>query len=287
MIRFARNFRLIPLVLLATTCLLALKVSGLILDGGYTLGERLAQRGKPGLHVSTNERVPDFPKIVVADGSQPRRSWAQEMFNFGGDPNDITGSTGESEPAAAPAGEPPLKSSTKPPPPPKLDIAGNEYKMEPGQVNSPGERAILKRLRERNQSLEKRNRELDMRENLIKAAEKRVEARVEQLKDIKTHVDTVAENRDKAEQERFKSIVTMYENMKAKDAARIFDRLDLRILVQVVTMINPRKMSEILGQMTPEAAERLTVELANRASDEKKPQSADALPKIEGQPTAQ
>ncbi|HEU4661709.1 MAG TPA: flagellar protein FlbB [Pseudolabrys sp.] len=287
MIRFARNLRLIPLVLLATSCLLLLKVSGLILDGGYTLGERLAQRGQPMLHVSTNEKVPDYPKIVLADGSQPKRSWAQEMFNFGGDPHDITGSTGESEPAAAADAGTPLKTSTKPPAPPKLDVAGNEYEMQPGQVNSPGERAILKRLRDRDRLLENRTRELDMRENLIKAAEKRVEARVEQLKDIKTHVDTVDENRAKAEQERFKSIVTMYENMKPKDAARIFDRLDLGILVQVVTLINPRKMSEILAQMKPETAERLTVELANRAGEVKGPQSADALPKIEGQPTVQ
>ncbi len=57
----------------------------------------------------------------------------------------------------------------------------------------------------------------------------------------------------------------MYENMKSKDAARILDRLDMKILVDVATQINPRKMSEILAQMTPEAAERLTVELARRA----------------------
>ncbi len=41
MIRFARDFRLIPIVLLATICLFALKVSGLVFDGGYTLAERL------------------------------------------------------------------------------------------------------------------------------------------------------------------------------------------------------------------------------------------------------
>ena len=57
----------------------------------------------------------------------------------------------------------------------------------------------------------------------------------------------------------------MYENMKAKDAAKIFDRLDLRILVEVVNAMNPRRMSDILGLMTPEAAERLTVEIANRS----------------------
>ena len=53
--------------------------------------------------------------------------------------------------------------------------------------------------------------------------------------------------------------------MKPKDAARIFDRLDMKILVEVSTHISPRNMSEILAQMSPEAAERLTVELANRA----------------------
>ena len=69
--------------------------------------------------------------------------------------------------------------------------------------------------------------------------------------------------------------------MKPKDAARIFDRLDLKILVEVSTQMNPRKMSEVLAQMTPEAAERLTVELANRASASGQV-STDQLPKIEG-----
>jgi flagellar motility protein MotE (MotC chaperone) len=287
MIRFARDFRLIPLVLLATICLFALKVSGLVLDGGYTLGERLAQRATPQLQVSTKS-VPDYTKVVIAD-QQPKpdqpanRSWAQAMFNFGSDPKSDEDITGSTEGAPADSG-PQLKTSTKPPDAPKLDVGGSEYKLVPGQINSPGERAILERLRDRNQALEKRAHELDMRESLIKAAEKRVEARVQELKDIETRVNTVTGNHDKAEQGRFKSIVAMYENMKPKDAARIFDRLDLKILVKVTTQINPRKMSDILAQMTPETAERLTVELAT-GTDVKPAQTADALPKIEGQPT--
>jgi len=76
----------------------------------------------------------------------------------------------------------------------------------------------------------------------------------------------------------------MYENMKGKDAARIFDRLDLKILVDVSTQMNPRKMSEILALMTSENAERLTVELANRATANPKPLTSDQLPKIDGKP---
>jgi flagellar motility protein MotE (MotC chaperone) len=41
-------------------------------------------------------------------------------------------------------------------------------------------------------------------------------------------------------------------------------------------------MSEILAQMTPEAAERLTIELARRADG--KAQNPDQLPKIESKP---
>ncbi len=148
---------------------------------------------------------------------------------------------------------------------------------------SAGERAVLERLQERRQELDTRGRDLEMRENLLKAAEKRVEAKVAELKDVETRVNAAMGNRDKAEADRFKSIVSMYENMKAKEAARIFDRLDMKILVDVATQMNPRKMSEILAQMSPEAAERLTVELAARASAPKS-QNPDQLPKIEGTP---
>jgi flagellar motility protein MotE (MotC chaperone) len=91
------------------------------------------------------------------------------------------------------------------------------------------------------------------------------------------------QTQDEAEVARFKNVVTMYENMKAKDAAKIFDRLDLKILVEVATQLNPRRMSDVLAQMSPEAAERLTIELAARPKDESSP--AD-LPKIEGRPVA-
>jgi flagellar motility protein MotE (MotC chaperone) len=65
----------------------------------------------------------------------------------------------------------------------------------------------------------------------------------------------------------------MYESMGPKEAARIFDRLDSKTLVELVNQMNPRKVSEIMAKMQPEAAERLTVEMARR-----KPASEQALP---------
>jgi len=292
MIRYAREFRLVPIVLVATVSLFALKVSGLVFDGGYTLSERMQGRDKTDMQITTADSVPDYPKIVIADQrstpdaasrSTSGKPWAQEMFGYNqAVKSDVTGSVGANEEKSA---GPPLNVTNKPPDAPKLEISGTPFPLEPGKINSAGERAVLERLQDRREALDARTRDLEMRENLLKAAEKRVEAKVGELKDVETRVNVSMGNRDKAEADRFKSIVSMYESMKPKDAARIFDRLDLKILVDVSTQMNPRKMSEILALMTSEGAERLTVELANRASPNPKSHNLDQLPKIEGKPS--
>jgi len=288
MTRVLREVRLVPIVLFATISLLVLKVSGLVFDGGYTLAERMQAHYKTELQVTSAESVPEYPRIIVADKqgrfdpSLNKQAWAKEMFSFNaGRPGDITGSTGGEEKPSEPA----LKVSDKPPEAPKLEVAGAAIPLEPGRIASPGERAVLERLQTRRQELDTRNREMEMRENLLKAAEKRLEDKVAELKDTESRVNTAMGTRDKIEVQRFKSIVSMYENMKSKDAARIFDRLDMNVLVDVSTQMKPAKMAEILGQMTPESAERLTVELARRASGGKA--GPDRLPKIEGRPLKQ
>ncbi len=286
--RIARDFRLIPIVLFATVSLLALKISGLVFDGGYTLAERMQAHYNNDIQITARESIPENPKIIIGDKQGKldarvrKQSWAQEVLNFNDTRNgDITGTAGAEEKANDPA----LKVSDKPPDPPKLEVGGAAIPLEPGRIASPGERAVLERLQTRRQELDTRNRELEMREGLLKATEKRLEDKVTELKDTESRVNTAMGNRDQMGAQRFKNIVSMYENMKSKDAARIFDRLDLKILVDVSTQLNPRKMSEILGQMSPDAAEHLTVELANRASAQPKVQTPDQLPKIEGNPS--
>ena len=285
MIRLLREFRLIPIVLIAIVSLFALKVSGIIFDGGYTLADRLQSRNKTKLTIVPPDSVPDYPKIVVAGdpavapaAPAPAKSWAQDMFNFPSN-GDITGSVEKKE--DKPAG-PALKTSDKAPDPPKLDVGNSSVTIEPGKVMSPGERAILESLQNRRQALDQRSRELDMRESLLKAAEKRVEAKVAELKEMEAKIKAAMGARDKEEAERFKALITMYENMKPKEAARIFDKLDMKVLIDVANAINPRSMSQIMANMAPEAAERLTVELANRSSAKSAP---EALPKIENKPS--
>ena len=195
------------------------------------------------------------------------------MFNF----PDVTGSVGRDPAEAGAEGEGQAGAPKDPPPTP----AGTQIPVDGGRMLSPAERALLERLAERRTELEARAKELEMRESLVLAAEKRLEGRIAQLKQLEAQINEPVRAKDEGEAARIKNLVTMYENMKPKDAARVFDRLDMRVLLEVATQINPRRMSDILAQMSPEAAERLTVELASRAKD--KPPAE--LPKIDGQPT--
>ncbi len=279
MIRRLRDFRLLPVVLVAAVCLFALKALGLVFEGGYLFHDPAGGNGDESDITGTigTSKRPDVAPAGAPPPPRPRHSWAHEMFNY----PDITGSVGESKESAPP--DPVAKGNKeaakpKDPPPP---AQGVPVPLE--RAPSPAERAILERLAERRAELEARARDLDTRENLLKAAEKRLEGRINELKELEAKVNNAAQIKDEGEATRFKNLVTMYENMKAKEAAKIFDRLDMRVLVEVATQLNPRRMSDILALMSAEAAERLTVELAARSKDKA---SAPELPKIEGRPTA-
>jgi flagellar motility protein MotE (MotC chaperone) len=135
------------------------------------------------------------------------------------------------------------------------------------QTSAPAssERALNERLADRRRQIEERARELDQREALVRAAERRMEERLEELKRVEQRIEQAVQQRQEQQTQQLRSLVVMYEQMKPKDAARIFERLDLEVLVSMATRINPRAMSEVLANMQPDAAQRLTVELARRS----------------------
>jgi hypothetical protein len=98
-------------------------------------------------------------------------------------------------------------------------------------------------------------RELEMRERLLNSAEKEARRRVGDLKALEEKNGGPAGKHAIEEAKAIKNLVIMYEAMKPKDAARVFDRLGLDVLVPVVQQMNPRKMSEVLAAMAPDRAE--------------------------------
>lgn len=277
--KLLRELRVLPVVMLAAGCLLALKITGIALDGGYILsdsddeirtGSITADPKAAPAPVQTVEAAPSPPVAPPP----PKQSWAQEVFGF----PDTTGSVPETKPVEKKEG--PNAQAVNPP---RTGPDGKVVPLDAPRQPSPGERAVLERLQDRRQELDARAREIDIRENLLKATEKRLEQRAQELKDTESRITVSVQKKEEVEVQRFKGLVTMYENMKAKDAAKVFDRLEMKVLIELATQINPRRMADIMAQMQPEAAERLTVEMATRAGAEKAATNGD-LPKIEGKP---
>jgi len=79
---------------------------------------------------------------------------------------------------------------------------------------------------------------------------------------MEDRINAMVDAQKAAEDAQFKSLVGMYETMKPQDAARIFDALDMDILIRVGRAMNPRKMAPIMAKMTPQVAQALTVRLA-------------------------
>lgn len=129
---------------------------------------------------------------------------------------------------------------------------------------SQAELDVLQRLSERREGLEARGRELDMREGLLKAAEARIDTKVAELKALQTTLEGLLKQYDEQEETKMRSLVKIYENMKPKDAARIFERLDMPVLLEVIERMKEQKIAPIMAEMDPGKAKLVTSELAGR-----------------------
>jgi len=123
---------------------------------------------------------------------------------------------------------------------------------------------VLQNLSLRRKALEERDRELDMRANLLRITETRVQERITELKKIEGRIEGLLKRHDEETETKFRRLVKVYENMKPKDAARIFDILEMTILLEMVERMKEAKMAPILAKMNGDAAKALTIELANR-----------------------
>lgn len=123
---------------------------------------------------------------------------------------------------------------------------------------------LFEDLSKRRTELEEREKELATREALLQAAEKNLEQKYKELSDLKAEVQDILQEQDEAEKARITSLVKIYEGMKAKDAARIFDSLDMDVLLGVLGKMSERKSAPIIAAMNPERARSVTIMLAEQ-----------------------
>lgn len=126
---------------------------------------------------------------------------------------------------------------------------------------TPQEIDLLQQLAERRRKLDAQQREVESRQGLLKAAEARINRKIGELKKLQGEIEDRIKVFDEQQDKKIESLVKIYENMKPKDAARIFEDLELDTLLEVAERMKERKLAPIMARMNPEKAREVTVEL--------------------------
>ncbi|MDQ7247316.1 MotE family protein [Dongia sedimenti] len=250
------RIRLLPALMGAMALLLTVKLGGLWQELSITIGSeteaQTQQQPAPAAQPPAAQQ-PAQPAPATQTAAQPAPSAA---------PAPATQQPAAQQPPAPPVGAEPVTGQTPPAegttPAPDSQAAIDPFNYTDEEVD------VLQQLSKRRAELDAKARQLDERETMVTAAEQRMDQKMAELKAMQSTLQDLLKQRSAAEETQFQSLVKIYENMKPKAAAGVFEELDMDILLEVVSRMKERKVAPILAMMTPTKAKELTFELAQR-----------------------
>jgi flagellar motility protein MotE (MotC chaperone) len=232
MIRFITRLRFLPATIFAAALMLTVK-AGNIWDG-------------------LDGMVDSAISIAGAEAQQPGTEAPAALPPLPKGAEESVAPDGMTEETAEATGE-----GMEDGPPPSLSI-------DDPTLLTQAEIDLLQQLAERRETIEARERELDMRERLMQAAESRIDKKIVELKTLQSTVEELIATYDDQQATKVGSLVKIYENMKPKDAARIFEQLDMDTLLLVAERMKERSLAAIMSDMDPGKARDVTVDLSRR-----------------------
>lgn len=125
---------------------------------------------------------------------------------------------------------------------------------------------LFQALAQRRKDIEIKEQALQRREALLKASEQQIDRKYQELEKIRTEIQNLLKQQSDEEKGRIASLVKIYEGMKAKDAAKIFNTLDMDILIDVTSAMSERKLAPVMAAMDPDRARSVTTFLAEEKS---------------------
>jgi flagellar motility protein MotE (MotC chaperone) len=242
-----KSFRLLPLTMFMAFLLLGLKVGEVMRDGRLLL---LSFAQANAESTENKDAAKPAEKEKTAEKSDKDKTDKKD---------DGAKKAEEAKPADAPVeGE---------------DTEEAPQKHEFSQV----EVDLLQSLAKRRQDLDDWAKQIQLKENMLTATEQRINSKIDSLEKVKKQVEDLLAQYNEQEDTKIRSLVKIYENMKPKDAARIFEELDMPVLLMVVDRMSERKVSPVLAAMSPTKAKDLTIQLAEQRKLQKM-KNASATP---------
>lgn len=230
--------RLLPVVIIAAVFMLGFRIQVVVRD--------LTHLG------STTLEVSQATALAQAQGAAPPPAVAP-----GAAPAGAPAPTAAAAPTpAGTPGAPPAESADANAPP--LPINFDPSTLTKSEID------LLQRLAERRDMITQRERELEAKEGLLKAAEGRIDGKIVQLQDLEKNIQGLLKQYDGQKQAEIDQLVKIYGAMKPREAANIFNSLEMPVLLAVVQKMKEAKVAPIMAAMSPAKATALTEELSIR-----------------------
>lgn len=134
---------------------------------------------------------------------------------------------------------------------------------------------VIELLRQRRQYLIMQEDRIALRGRVLDRREEVLAEGLAKLEQLRTEIDALIEQKSEVEERELQRLVKVYEGMKAKNAAVIFNTLEMDVLIDVVRRMREAKFAVIMQSMSPARAELITETLAAQAAlpDEVKPKN--------------
>ncbi len=261
------RFRLIPTTMMVAVLFMAVKMVD-VLRGSQALSEQLfiasvqaesggeAPKAKP---AETKEKAPaKEAEKKPAESKEAPHEGAKEAPKEGGkeDAKEVPKEGAHEEAKEGEHGE------------------GEKKEKNPNVSETPGDTVddhlsaiqieLLQKLSERRDELDRWEKDIQLKENVLAATEKRIDNKIAQIDSMKAEVSNMLAQYNEKEDAKIRSLVKIYENMKPKDAARIFDEVEMPVLLLVIDKMAEKKVAPVLAEMDSKKAKQLTVELAEQ-----------------------
>lgn len=150
-------------------------------------------------------------------------------------------------------------------------VAGVVYNIDTSQIQkiatcerlydlsfSPTEVELLQKLRTRREEIENYEKDIKLKTAMLESIRKDLEEKLVRLEKLNAEInDSEGETGGN-----YGKLVKIYEGMKPKEAAKIFDELQLSVMIGVARQMKENKLAAIVSEMQPTKARDLTMALA-------------------------
>lgn len=116
----------------------------------------------------------------------------------------------------------------------------------------------LQKLNERKKELDAREEELNRMESELQVQKVELEKRLKELEEMRSKISSILEDRVKVDEQKVDTLVQMYTNMKAPQAAKVFETMDEDLAIEILGRMKKKNAADIMNLLKPEKAQILS-----------------------------